>query len=93
MNKQLLQAYVEVLKEHQDAQKAFNKLTGTYEGAAAMGRMFGLETALGVLARRAGRHDLKMMAEMRLQDGRGDDPKFELVTMDEIMEANQHDHD
>lgn len=93
MNKQLLQAYVEMLKEHQAAQKDFYKLTGTYEGTSAMGRMFGLETALSVLASRAGRHDLKAMAEMRLQAGRGEDPALGLVTMEETKEASQFDYD
>lgn len=93
MNKQLLQAYVEVLREYQDVQRGFYKLSGTYEGTAAMGRMFGLETALSALASQAGRHDLKAMAEMRQQAGRGEDPTFELVTMDEIKEASQFDHD
>lgn len=93
MNKQLLQAYVEVLKEYQDGQKAFYKLSGTYEGAAAMGRMFGLETALSALASQADHHDLKLMAKMRRQAGRGEDPTFELVTMDEIKEASHFDHD
>lgn len=93
MNKQLLQAYVDVLKEHQDAEKEFYKLTGTYKGAAAMGRMFGLETALSVLAIQADHHDLKLMAKMRRQAGSGEEPTFNFATMEEIEEANKFDHD
>lgn len=93
MNKQLLRAHLEVLKAHQAVQKDFYKLTGIYKGAVAMGRMFGIETALSILASQADHHDLKLMAEMRLQAGRGEDPMFELVTMDEIKEANKFDHD
>lgn len=79
MNKQLLEAYAELLNDRRRKMHKACEMAGTDEGDKLLGEAYGIDLAINVLASHASRYDNDLMDQMMKQWLDGKEPTFELA--------------
>lgn len=83
MNKQLLEAYAELLADRRQKTQQAIEMAGTDRGDMLLGEAYGIDLAIAALARHASQYDIKLMDKMMLQWLNGEEPTFELAPVEE----------
>lgn len=83
MNKQLLETYVELLKNRSMKMRKAYEMVGTDEGDKLLGEAYGIDLAINILCSHASQYDNKLMDKMMAQWLDGQEPTFELAPAEE----------